>query len=228
MNSLPHLCLFIQKGNFKGHWISLEEKGWGMCNVRDGGGYRGLQNSSSWWWDHELEAWGQQVRPSAGSTTSGFLPGVFTGEKNVSCALETQKSDLQDRCKQITDAWELRCQEMVNKSLEGHGTCAQVLTLRKGRRVKNLQSVINTRLGEIRGGHQTEEHWPRRKQTRWGWHWCLGIAVLELSLSKLGWCLLLGLGHILLLVGVMRWTYRADSSLKDFSVLLVLIQGKTK
>ena len=114
------------------------------------------------------------------------------------------------------------------KSLEGCGTCAQVLTLRKGRRAKNLQSVINTRLGETGGGHQTEEHWPKRKQTRWGWHWCLGITVLESSLSKLGWCLLLGLGHILLLVGVMRWTYRAESSLKDFSVLLVLIQGKTK
>ena len=84
----------------------------------------------------------------------------------MSCALETQKSDLQDRCKQITEAWELRRQEMVNKSLEGHGTCAQVLTLRKGRRAKNLQPVINTRLGGIGGKHQTEEHWPRRKQTR--------------------------------------------------------------
>ena len=33
MNSLPRLYLFIQNGNFKGHWISLEEKGWCMCNM---------------------------------------------------------------------------------------------------------------------------------------------------------------------------------------------------
>lgn len=33
MNSLPRLCLLIQKGNFKGHWISLEEKGGCVCNT---------------------------------------------------------------------------------------------------------------------------------------------------------------------------------------------------
>ena len=84
----------------------------------------------------------------------------------MSHALETKKSDFQDRYKQITETWELRREEMVNKSLEGHGTCAQVVTLRKGRRVKNLQSVINSRLEEIGGGHWTEEHWPRRKQAK--------------------------------------------------------------
>lgn len=73
MNSLPRLCLLIQKGNFKGHWISLEEKD-SACVICQR--WLVIQRTSDllfWWCDHELEASGGQVRPSAGSTTSRIL-----------------------------------------------------------------------------------------------------------------------------------------------------------
>ena len=42
------------------------------------------------------------------SPTSGFFPGVFTGEKECEPCVGTQGSDLQDRCKQITETCKLR------------------------------------------------------------------------------------------------------------------------
>ena len=83
MNSMPHLCLFILKGNFKGHWISQRRREDACVICQRWWGPRGhgtaLPDSGSLGWKPEDGRRASKAQPR--STTSGFLPGVFTGEK---------------------------------------------------------------------------------------------------------------------------------------------------
>ena len=65
-------------------------------------------------WAGSLRTAGGQVRPSPGAPPQDSCLECSQDSRNVSSVSETQGSDLQDRCKQITETCQLRRGEMVN------------------------------------------------------------------------------------------------------------------
>ena len=93
-NSLCHLCLFIIKGNFKGYCFPRGGGGEACVICQRWWGPRGhgtaLPDGGSLGWKPEDSRRASKAQPR--STTSEFLPGVFTGEQECEpCIGDTGK-----------------------------------------------------------------------------------------------------------------------------------------
>ena len=179
-NSLPHLCLFILKGNFKGHWISQRRRDDACVICQRWWGPRGhgtaLPDGGSLGWKPEDGRRASKAQPR--STTSGFLPGVFTGQQEC------------EQCIRDPGKWSPRQMQANHRDLptetrgDGKLESGRIWDLCSSSNPKKKEGEAFPICYKTQGNmsRTLEERWPRRKHTRWGWHCGLGTTVLDVLL----------------------------------------------
>ena len=165
------------KGKFQRSLFSQRRRGEACVICQRWWGPRGhgtaLPDGGSLGWKPEDGRRASKAQPR--STTSGFLPGVFTGEQE--CEL----------CIGDTGKWSPRQMQANHRDLptetrgDGKLESGRIWDLCSSSNPKKKEGEAFPICYKTQGNmsRTLEERWPRRKHTRWGWHCGLGTTVLD-------------------------------------------------